>query len=66
MLNTGYTTRPHLKDVQTVINFDLPETYTNYKENGMLVNEESGCVLSLINPSKKEEMETLSQLQHKF
>lgn len=50
MLNTGYSRRPHLKDLQTVIYFDMPNTYNSYKENGQLVNEESGCVLSLINP----------------
>ncbi len=49
-----------------MINFDIPETYNNYKENGLMVGDESGIVLSLLMPQKTEEMETLSHLQHKF
>lgn len=33
MLHTGYSMRPVLKDVGTIINFDIPSTYNSYKES---------------------------------
>jgi len=54
MLQTGYSTRPILKDVQTIINFDMPATYNSYKENGLLVNDDSGSVLTLLSPASEE------------
>jgi superfamily II DNA/RNA helicase len=33
MLHTGYSIRPVLKDVGTIINFDIPSTYNSYKES---------------------------------
>jgi len=33
MLHTGYSQRPILKDVQSIINFDVPQTYNSYKES---------------------------------
>ena len=47
MMHTGYSKRPFLKDVVSVINFAAPTTYNIYKENGQLVTEESGSVLTL-------------------
>jgi len=33
MLHTGYSSRPILKDVQSIVNFDVPSTYNSYKES---------------------------------
>lgn len=33
MLHTGYSMRPVLKDVNTIVNFDIPQTYNSYKES---------------------------------
>lgn len=33
MLHTGYSNRPMLKDVNTVVNFDIPPMYNTYKES---------------------------------
>jgi len=66
MLHTGYAVRPKLKDVQVVVNFDMPVSFNSYKESGQLVNEELGSVVSFINPKSQEEMEAQALLAHKF
>ena len=51
MLHTGYSQRPPaLKDIQTVINFDIPQSFNSYKESGSMVAMENGCVITLIEP----------------
>jgi len=37
-----------------VINFDMPATYNNYKENGLLINDDFGSVLTLLSPASEE------------
>lgn len=66
MLHTGYSNRPMLKDVNTVINFDIPPVYNTYKESAQLVNDEYGSVLTLVSPLIKGEMEILEHLQKKL
>lgn len=50
MLHTGYSMRPVMKDVSTIINFDIPLTYNSYKESAQLVADEYGSVLTLLSP----------------
>ena len=57
MLHSGYTNRPVLKDVSTVVNFDMPSTYNSYKEAASLVGDEYGSVLTLLSPKEKEQMQ---------
>ena len=33
-LHTGYASRPTIKELTNVINFDMPSNYNGYKENG--------------------------------
>jgi hypothetical protein len=40
MLHSGYSARPSVNDVTNVINFDVPNTYNSYKENGLMVADE--------------------------
>jgi hypothetical protein len=58
MLHTGYSLRPVLKDVNTIINFDIPASYNSYKESAQLVSDEFGSVLTLLSPLQTNEMET--------
>jgi hypothetical protein len=57
MLHSGYTNRPMLKDVSTVLNFDMPATYNLYKEASQLVGDDYGSVLTLLSPKEKEQMQ---------
>jgi len=52
MLHSGYTSfgKPDLKDVQNVINFDLPDVTGTYKEACDFIADDSGAVYSIINP----------------
>ena len=65
-LHTGYASRPQIKELTNVINFDMPSNYNGYKENGQIVNDEEGCILSLPKVDKKEDMDMLQLLQRKF
>lgn len=66
-MHTGYSKRPFLKDVVNVVNFDAPTSYNIYKENGQLVTEESGSVLTLFSTgSASEDGKSLELIQRKF
>jgi hypothetical protein len=62
MLHTGYSQRPVLKDIGTIINFDIPTTYNSYKESAQLVADEYGAVLTLISPQITAESEILEHI----
>ena len=66
MLHTGYAKRPLIKDITNIINFDMPRDYNTYKQSGLTINEDSGCVLSLAVPDSDEDMNMLGHLQRKF
>ena len=66
MLHTGYASRPAVKDITNVINFDLPANYNGYKENGQLISDDQGCVLSLPRSEDNGDIEMLKLLQRKF
>lgn len=66
MLHSGYTNRPMLKDVSTVLNFDMPATYNLYKEASQLVGDDYGSVLTLLSPKEKEQMQQFENLQKKM
>lgn len=59
MLQKGYSKRPLIKDITNVINFDIPTDYNTYKQNGLTVTEETGCVLNLVAPDKEEDVAAL-------
>jgi hypothetical protein len=48
MVHSGYSQRPVLKDVRTVINFDMPSSYNQYKEAALMVNDETGSVFTFV------------------
>ena len=66
MLHSGYASRPQVKELNTVVNFDMPSTYNGYKENGQIINDEAGCILNLPKADGKEDIEILQLLQRKF
>ena len=66
MLHTGYAKRPMIKDITNIINFDMPRDYNTYKQSGLTVNEDAGCVLSLVTPDQDEDINMLGHLQRKF
>jgi hypothetical protein len=62
MVHSGYATRPPpIKEIQTVINFDIPASFNQYKESGSMVEQENGCVLTLVEPDLNI---TASQIQN--
>jgi len=63
MMHTGYSRRPIVKDVVNVINFDVPSSYNGYKENGQLVNDDQGSVLTLVMPKVRQESEDIQSLE---
>ena len=67
MMHTGYSRRPVLKDVVNVINFDAPASYNNYKENGQLINDDAGSVLTLVSlATESEDAKVLDLINRKF
>ena len=59
MLQKGYSKRPMIKDITNIINFDMPADYNTYKQNGLTITEDTGCVLNLIVPDKEDDITTL-------
>lgn len=77
MLHTGYTQKPPaLKEIQTVINFDIPQSYASYKESGGMVSSTNGAVFTLVEPdlnitdkqkqNQTQDLETLAKIMHKM
>ena len=66
MLHSGYSKRPLIKDISNVINFDMPANYNLYKQAGQTIAEEAGCVLSLPQPEKEDDIACLGLIQRKF
>ena len=62
MLHTGYAKRPVIKDITNVINFDMPGDFNSYKMSGLTVNDDQGCILSLVTPDLESDIMTLSLL----
>ncbi len=44
----------------------MPANYNVYKQSGLTITEETGCVLSLPMPEKEDEIAALGLLQRKF
>lgn len=65
-LQSGYSHQPELKTVANVINFEAPPKYNQYKQNGTHIDQDGGSVLTLVQPSTKEEMEALALYQRKL
>ena len=51
--------QPEFKTVSNVLNFDAPPKYNTYKENGSHIDADNGAILTLVQPSKAEEMDAL-------
>lgn len=67
MLHTGYSKRPVLKDIVNVVNFDAPASYNLYKENGQLIVDDAGAILTLFNLAKdSEDSKVLNLVQRKL
>ena len=49
-----------------IINFDMPGDYNTYKQSGLTITEETGCILSLVTPDKDEDVAVLGLIQRKF
>ena len=59
MLQKGYSKRPMIKDITNILNFDIPADYNTYKQNGLTITEETGCILNLVSPDKEEDIAAL-------
>ena len=55
MLHTGYGQRPVVKAAHTVVNFDVPLSYTQYKEAGLLAKDPTGALVTLVEPGLDSE-----------
>jgi len=66
MLQTGYSKRPMIKEITNIVNFDMPADYNTYKQSGLTITEETGCVLNLVSTDKEEDMVVLGLIQRKF
>ena len=65
LLQTGYSVAPDIKDVANVINFDAPEQYSVYKQNGSRIDNEQGAVVSLVTAQEKEYVDTYERKMKK-
>ena len=54
-----------MKDISYVLNFDLPTSYSRYKETSCMVCND-GAVINLVSNDKKEAQETLKMYQTKL
>jgi superfamily II DNA/RNA helicase len=66
VLQTGYSGRPELKTVTNVVNFDVPQVYNQYKENGAQIDMDGGSMLTLVAPGEQEEVQGLALCQRKL
>lgn len=57
---------PDIKDVCNVINFDVPASYTGYKQNSNYVNSELGSILTFIQPENNEQMTAIQTITQKI
>ncbi len=48
VLHTGYANTNQFKNVSHVVNFDTPDKYNQYKQNGNYVEFDNGSELTLI------------------
>lgn len=50
MLNEGYkeNEEPVFKDINYVINFDVPEHYSRYKQTATMIEHLEGAVINLV------------------
>jgi len=58
--------QPQFKTITNVINFDAPPKYNQYKDTGSYIDMDNGSILTLVQPSKAEEMEALQLYQRKM
>jgi len=66
-MNEGYTeTAPVLKDLSFIVNFEIPETYKRYKENGGQIDREEGAIINFVTPDEEKQVGMLSTLQRKM
>ena len=64
MLHTGYGLRPVVKAAHTVVNFDVPLSYNQYKEAGQLAKDPNGSVITFVQPEL--DSEPMNQIQAKL
>lgn len=57
---------PVLKDISFIINFELPETYKRYKENGAQIEKEEGGIINLVTPDEEKKNGMLTLYQKKM
>ena len=66
VLNEGYPEAPVLKELNFIINFELPDSYKRYKENGGYIDVEEGAIISLVTPEEEKKTGMLSHFQKKM
>lgn len=66
VLQAGYSMQPQFKTVSNIVQFDAPPKYNQYKENGSNIDADNGAILTLVQPSNTEEVETLQLYQRKM
>lgn len=68
LLNQGYKEeeKPVLKDLSYVVNFELPETYTTYRETGSQISVNEGAIINLVTPEEEKQNGMLATYSRKM
>lgn len=55
-----------MKDLAFIVNFELPDTYRRYKENGGQIDREDGAIINLVTAAEEKKNSTLAGYQKKM
>jgi hypothetical protein len=62
-LNSGYPQPlPPMKEVNFIVNFEMTETYTQYKLSGAQIEKEEGCVINFATPAEEKKNDMLNTI----
>lgn len=53
---------PVIKDVNWIVNFDMPESYKYYREAAQQIGSESGAIINLQTPEQEKKEQNLLQI----
>jgi len=53
---------PQIKQVNWIINFDLPESYKQYRESAQQIENENGAVINFQSPDQEKKQQNLQQI----
>ena len=55
-----------MKEVNFILNFEMPESYAQYRNSGAQIEKEEGCVINLVSPAEEKKNDMLNTLQRKM